>query len=138
MATLLKLSVVTPEGTPFVEDVSYVSLPTEDGQIGVYPSHTPLVATLVPGEVRSVLSNGVDHLMAVGAGFVEVTGTKVSILTDSAVDEDHIDLAEVEAAIKRAQDALSHQLSDEEMSTTEAALARSMAQLRVKQRRRSI
>jgi F-type H+-transporting ATPase subunit epsilon len=72
---------------------------------------------------------------AVGAGFVEVTGDHVSVLTEMATDADHIDEAKAEEARKRAEAALQQKLTDEEVATVTAALERSLAQLRVKRRR---
>jgi F-type H+-transporting ATPase subunit epsilon len=90
---------------------------------------------LVPGEI-TVRKDGRDLFLAVGGGFVEVTGTRVSILTDMAVAADKIDEAKVEEARRRAEARLKERLSDEEVASVNASLARSLAQLRVKRRHR--
>jgi F-type H+-transporting ATPase subunit epsilon len=67
---------------------------------------------------------------------VEITGTRVSILTDMAVAADKIDEAKAEEARLRAEARLHEKLSAEEIATINASLARSLAQLRVKRRHR--
>jgi F-type H+-transporting ATPase subunit epsilon len=76
--------------------------------------------------------------LVVGTGFVEVTQTKVSILTDMAMSDTEVDEAAAEEAVNRAKEALQNKdLNSEEVSEIEGAIARSLAQLRFKKRRRS-
>ena len=135
MANTLKLEIVTPEAKTFSEDVEMVTLPAMEGEMGIYPMHVPLMTQIVAGEV-SVIKGGQQHFFAVGDGFVEITGGRVAILTDMAVNADDIDEAKAEEARKRAETRLQEKLSEEEMATVTAALAHSLAQLQVKRRRR--
>jgi F-type H+-transporting ATPase subunit epsilon len=135
MATTLKLEIVTPEGTVYSEDAEMVTLPGVAGQIGVYPHHVPLITQIGPGEMI-VRKDGRDLLFATGEGLIEVTATRVSILTDLAIAADRIDEAKAEEARQRAEARLREKLSDEEVASVNASLARSLAQLRVKRRRR--
>ena len=106
--------------------------------MGIYPQHIPLITQLKPGELV-VTKGGKQIALAVGEGFVEVTGTKVSVLVDMALSEEEIDEAAAEQAIKRAEARLKEQhVGDEEAALVQAAIARSMAQLHVKRRRRGI
>ena len=134
MATL-KLQIVTPEAVTFSEDVEMVTLPGIEGEMGIYPMHVPLVTQIVPGEI-AVRRGGQDVLLAVGEGFVEITGEGVSVLTDMAITADNIDEAKAEEARKRAEARLSEKLSDEESAAVQSALANSLAQLNVKRRQR--
>ena len=135
MATKLKLEIVTPEERTYSEEVDYVELPGRKGDMGVYPNHVPLLTEIVPGELKA-LREGQEFLLAVGNGIVEITGGAVSVLTDMAVREADIDEAAVEAAIKRAEHAMSEKLSAEESATVQATLLKSLAQLKVKRRKR--
>jgi F-type H+-transporting ATPase subunit epsilon len=135
MADTLKLEIVTPEGTVYSEDVHLVTLPALEGQIGVFPHHVPLVTQLVPGELI-VRKDGRETFIAVGEGMVVVTGDRVSIVTDMAVAAESIDEAKAEEARRRAMARLRDKISDEEVATVNASLARSLAQLKVKHRRR--
>lgn len=135
MANTLKLEIVTPEAKTYSEDVEMVTLPGNEGEMGIYPMHVPLMTQIVAGEV-SVRKSGQEHFFAVGEGFVEITAERVAILTDMAINADDIDEAKAEEARKRAEARLQEKLTDEETATVTAALAHSLAQLHVKRRRR--
>ena len=135
MATL-HLEIVTPETRAYSDDVDFVVLPAVEGEMGVYPMHVPLITSIKPGELV-VTKGGKTTYLAVGEGFVEVTGEKVSVLVDMALTEEAIDERAVEEAVKRAEARLKEQLlGDEEAALVQAAIARSLAQLHVKRRKR--
>jgi F-type H+-transporting ATPase subunit epsilon len=131
----MKLEIVTPEAVVYSEDVNMVTLPAIEGQIGIYPLHIPLLTQIVPGEII-VMKDGRESSLAVGEGVVEITAQRVAIVTDMAIPADHIDEAKVEEARQRAAARLRDKISDEEVATVNASLARSLAQLQVKRRRR--
>ena len=135
MADTLKLEIVTPQATVFSEDVEMVTLPGVEGQMGILPQHVRLMTQLVPGEMI-VRKSGQDRFLAVGEGLIEVTGDRVSIVTDMAVAAENIDEAKAEEARQRAAARLREKLSTEEVASVNAALVRSLAQLRVKRRHR--
>lgn len=135
MATL-KLEIVTPEKTAYSEDVEMVTLPGSEGELGVYPNHVPLLTTLNPGELR-VLKGGKETFLAIGEGFVEITASTVSVLTDMALEPSVIDESAAEAAVARAQAAMKDDLGKEEVAAVQASLQKALAQLHVKRRRRS-
>ena len=134
MATL-KLEIVTPEAKVFTGDVEMVTLPGVEGELGVYPNHVPLMTQLVAGEITA-RKDGQDYFLAVGEGFVEVTGDHVSVITDMAIEAANIDEAKVEEARRRAEARLAEQLTDEDAALVNATLVRTAAQLRVKRRQR--
>ena len=134
MATL-KLNIVTPEAVTFSEDVEMVTLPGVDGEMGIYPQHVPLMTQIAPGEI-SVRQQGRELLLAVGEGFVEITGNYVSVLTDMAMRAENIDEAAAEAARRRAEARLAEKVTAEEEAVVRASLANSIAQLNVKRRQR--
>jgi len=135
MATL-RLEIVTPETRAYSDDVDMVVIPATEGEIGVLPMHVPLMTQITPGELVVLKGNQTLHL-AIGEGFVEVTQERVNVLTDMAIEERQIDEAAAEAAVKRAEEALARQdYGDEESAAVQASLAKSLAQLHVKRRRR--
>jgi F-type H+-transporting ATPase subunit epsilon len=135
MASTLKLEIVTPEGSSYSEDVDMVTLPGSEGEMGIFPNHVPLMTQIVSGEVIA-RKGGQDYFLAVGEGFVEITGNRVAILTDMALRAENIDEAKAEEARRRAEARLSEKLNDEEAAMVSAALAHSLAQLKVKRRQR--
>ena len=134
MATI-KLEIVTPEAKIFSDDVDMVTLTGTEGEMGILPQHMPLMTQLVAGEV--IAQKGKDTIfLAVGDGFVQVTGDRVAILTDMAIKADDIDEAKAEEARKLAEARLSQKITDEEAAHIRAALTHSMTQITVKHRRR--
>ena len=109
----IQLDIVTPERKIFSDEVDVVVIPGIEGEMGVLPQHAPLVTTLAPGELRYTKGNK-DEELAIGQGFVEVTATKVSVLTDMAMSDDEIDETAVQEALDRAEKSLSEKLGDEE------------------------
>lgn len=134
MATI-KLEIVTPEAKTFSDDVDVVTLTGSEGEMGIFPQHMPLMTQLVAGEIYA--RKGAENIfLAVGDGFIQVTGEKISILTDMAIRAENIDEAKAEEARKRAEDRLAEKLSDEELASVRASLAHSLAQIKVKRRDR--
>jgi F-type H+-transporting ATPase subunit epsilon len=135
----LRLEIVTPEASIYADEVDSVVLPGHEGEMGVLPQHAPLVTLLSAGELR-ITKGGKQQVMAVGEGLVEVTGTSTRILTDAAIGEEAIDEGAVQAALDRAQARLkeSANLTAEEIAATEASILHSLAQLKVKRRRKSV
>ena len=132
MATI-KLEIVTPEAKTYSDDVDMVTLTGIEGEMGIFPQHMPLMTQLVAGEIHA--KKGAENIfLAVGEGFIQITGEKVSILTDMAVRAENIDEAKAEESRKRAEARLAEKLSDEELASVNASLAHSLAQLKVKRR----
>jgi F-type H+-transporting ATPase subunit epsilon len=131
----LRLEIVTPEARAYSDDVDLVVVPGVEGEMGIYPMHEPLMTQIKPGEL--VVTKGHETLyLAVGEGFVEITQDHVNVLTDMAIEEQHIDPALAEQAVKRAEETLkAGDLGGEEVAAVQASLNRSLAQLHVKRRR---
>lgn len=135
MATL-HLKIVTPEKLIFEEDVDSVLVPSAEGELGILPHHTNLMARLTPGELK-IKKGGRLESLASGGGFLEMSNNNLTILTDLAVKEGDIDEKAVEAAKKRAEEALEEKLSSEEYATTLALIEKATAQLKIKRRHRA-
>lgn len=132
----LTLEIVTPEARVYSETVDTVVVPTVEGEIGVLPGHIPIVAQLSAGELRASKGSA-TQLLAVGSGFVQVSGDKVSILADSAIEEQKIDENAASEAMKRAEEALKGKeaLGPAEIERLESVVRFSVAQLGVRRRR---
>jgi F-type H+-transporting ATPase subunit epsilon len=132
----LTLEIVTPEARVYSETVDTVVIPTVDGEVGILPSHVPLVTQVGAGELRAT-KGAATQLLVVGGGFAQVSGDKVSILADSAIEEEKIDENAVNAAMKRAEDALKlkEALPAAEIERLEGVVRFSVAQLGIRRRR---
>ena len=90
---------------------------------------------LVAGEITA-RKNGENIYLAVGDGFVQVTGDRVAVLTDMAIKADDIDEAKAEEARQLAAARLAQHISDQEVARFQAALTHAMTQLKVKRLRK--
>jgi len=108
MANQIKLKIITPEKTVFEEMVDSVTIPTTEGEIGVFPMHIPLVSALASGDI--VAKRGDDVVpMAVSGGFIEVKPgsdgvTEVAVLADFAEHVAEISEDAVAKAKARAEE----------------------------------
>ena len=136
----LVLEIVTPEAKVYTEIVDEVGLPTSEGRMHVLPHHVPVIAKLNAGEIKVVHRDKEDEMLAVGSGFVEVFGDKVSILTDQAINVEEVDDSVIEEAIQRAQEALEEgkksNIDAAEIERLEAAARFAMAQKIARGKRR--
>ena len=132
----LLLEIVTPEARVYSDTVETVVIPTVEGEIGILPGHIPLLTQVGAGELR-VVKNGKTELLAVGNGFAEIDGDKVSILAESAIAEEKIDVEAAEKAMQRAQEALRGKdtLDAAEIERFESIVRSSIVQLDLKRRR---
>ena len=93
----LHLEVITPERKVYEEDVDMVVAPASEGYVGILPHHAPLFTTLGPGEFR-VKRGGVEEVLAVFGGFMDVRGDRVVVLTDAAEHAEEIDASRAQQA----------------------------------------
>ncbi len=135
----LILEIVTPEAKVYTETVDEVGLPTSEGRMHILPHHIPVIAKLNAGEIK-VQKGTQTEMLAVGSGFVEVFGDKVSILTDQAINVEDVDDNAIEDAIKRAHEALEEgqksNIDAADIERLEAAARFAMAQKIARGKRR--
>jgi F-type H+-transporting ATPase subunit epsilon len=127
----IRLDIVTAERMVYSEEVDMVVAPGFEGQLGILPHHTPLMTTLLPGELR--IKKGAEEVsLAISGGFLEVRPDRVVVLADAAERAEEIDVERAEAARKRARERLSqHREPGFDGVRAEASLRRSLARLRV-------
>ncbi len=132
----LHLEVVTPERKVYEDDVDMVIAPGGDGYLGILPHHAPLFTTLGPGEFR-VKQGGVEQVLAVFGGFMDVRGDRVVVLTDAAEHVEDIDVQRAQAARERAQQELAAgPASAADEARARAAMQRALVRIRIGERRR--
>jgi F-type H+-transporting ATPase subunit epsilon len=131
LPTKINLTVVTRERKIVDATVDEVILPASDGELGVLPGHTPLLATLRIGPLRYRSGSRVERLV-ISWGFAEVLPDRVIVLAERGFLPTEIDRAEAEreriAAEREIADLSSH---DPEFARVEARLEESIAMLTV-------
>ena len=83
MASLFKLSILTPERTVFEGDVQYVEAPGTEGYFGVLANHAALVTALSVGALTVRGASGGEERWEVAGGFFEVSHNVATVLADS-------------------------------------------------------
>ncbi|HSH42084.1 MAG TPA: F0F1 ATP synthase subunit epsilon, partial [Arenicellales bacterium] len=116
--------------------------PAEEGEVGIYPRHAPMLTKLSPGEVR-VEKEGADEelFFFVSGGLLEVQPHVVTILADTAIRAHDLDEASALQAQKQAEEAMRENKTDIDFAKAKAEMVQAAAQLRAiqklrKQRRR--
>ncbi|MDC3335372.1 ATP synthase F1 subunit epsilon [Opitutales bacterium] len=101
----LVLEIVTPDSIAFSKEVKSVVVPTLNGKIDILSKHIPIIDRVIPGDLK-IEHDGEINYLAIGSGFVEVYGNKVSIITDQAIDVSEEDEAAIDEAIQKAKKSL--------------------------------
>lgn len=129
MADLL-LELVSAEKEIYSGEVERVQVTGSEGEMGVEPGHSPLLAMLQPGDVRAELADGEEKIFYISGGIVEVQPHRVTILSDTAIRAEDIDEAAAEKAVREAEQALERHDAEFEYAQARAELARAVAQIR--------
>lgn len=102
--------VVTPERTVLDEAVAFAAVPLDDGELGILPGHTPLIARLGFGALRINGPHG-QHVYFIEGGFVQFRDNVLSVLTQRSIAAADIDgpaaqkeLDEARATVARTPD----------------------------------
>lgn len=133
----IKFKIATPEKVVLESEVDSVTCATQMGEVTILPNHIPLVANLMPGEMK-VVENGKPNYLFVAGGFLEVRpNNEVVILADAAEYAEEIDLKRAEEARERAKKIMTEKIQDaEEFAEVQASLERSLARIRVAARKK--
>jgi len=127
----LLLEVVTPDRLVLSTEVDVVVCPGVEGQFGVLAGHIPFLSALEIGEMY-YRKGGQTEYLAVSGGFAEVTGTKVTIVAESAEKGREIDVERAKRALERAEKRLAAAKTEEiDWARAEAAMRRSLVRAKV-------
>lgn len=130
MADTLQLEIVTPDRLLVNEQVEEVEIPGKSGYLEALPQHAPLITELMAGELTYKKGGSVVRL-AVSWGFAEVLPDKVTILAQTAEQQEEIDVQRAQAAKSRAEQALQSPKPDTDYDEALAALKRADVRLQV-------
>lgn len=136
MSHKLTLDIVTQEKRLLTVETTQISVETSSGEITILPGHVPLVTRLTEGLLRFLLADGKEEVVAIFGGFLELNGEgNCSVLADSAVRADDIDIAKVAQAKVDAENALKDKTKEQEFVLAEAALRRTALELKAADRK---
>jgi len=130
MAEELLLEIVTPEKLAFSGTIDEVTCPGSEGEFGVLRGHASLLSAIKFGEL-SYLKDGKRVSYAVNTGYAEVTGSKVTVLVETAERADQIDMERAKRAKESAEQKLA-KFAKEDPEYERAKIALERAELRLK------
>jgi len=132
MADTVEFELVSPQRLLKSEPMEMVVVPGAEGDFGVLPGHSLLIATVRPGVIDIHRDGAVAEKIFVVGGFAEVSPERCTVLAEEAVPVGDIDRAEAEKRLEDAKAALAKagedtegdtQAADKEVKTAEAMVA---------------
>lgn len=101
--SVIKVSIVTPDGNIYEKDAQMIVVTTQTGQLGIMANHVPVIANLDVDEARVKREDNSEDEIAVNGGFIEFADNHATIVADSAENQSDIDVARAENAKQRAE-----------------------------------
>lgn len=127
MADPFEVQLVATDREVWTGQATLVTFETHDGEVGVMPGHSPMLAMLKDGPILIRQPEGGDLHAAVHTGFAVVDAGKVIILAESAELADEIN-------VKQAEDLLAEAQASDEGPGKIAAITRAESRLKVVKR----
>ena len=129
MANTLNVNIVSAEQAIFSGEATMVVAPGETGELGILPSHAPLLTLIKPGTVKITLVGGAEELVYVSGGILEVQPKALTILANTSIRAKDLDEVKVLEAQRAAEEALTNRTSGQERAVVQAELSQLAAQL---------
>ena len=131
MARTYPLDIVTLKRTVYSDNIECLTAPGGLGYLGILAGHAPLLTNTEIGVISVKLEDKSEMKVAVGEGFLVVTGQGVTLLVDTAEKKEEIDVERARAAMTRARERISAAGPDIDVERAETALKRAIARLKV-------
>ena len=125
----IHVDVVSAEESIFSGEATFVALPGEAGELGIYPRHTPLITRIKPGSVRIEKADGSEEFVFVAGGILEVQPHCVTVLSDTAIRGKDLDEEKSNAAKAAAEEALKNAKGELDIARAQSELAVMAAQI---------
>ena len=130
MANTIHVDVVSAEESIFSGEAEFVALPGEEGELGIYPKHAPLITRIKPGAVRiKIAGKAEDEFVFVAGGILEVQPDLVTVLADTAIRGEDLDESKAAEAKRSAEEAMANAKSDLDLARAQSELVVMAAQL---------
>jgi F-type H+-transporting ATPase subunit epsilon len=133
----IHVDVVSAEELIFSGEATFVALPGEAGELGIYPRHTPLISRIRPGSVRIQMADGGEEFVFVAGGILEVQPDCVTVMSDTAVRGKDMDEEKANTAKLSAEEAVKNAKSDVDLARARSELTILAAELSALRRYRA-
>ncbi|WP_353141337.1 F0F1 ATP synthase subunit epsilon [Limnohabitans sp.] len=134
----IHVDVVSAEELIFSGEATFVALPGEAGELGIYPRHTPLISRIRPGSVRIQTADGGEEFVFVAGGILEVQPDCVTVMSDTAVRGKDMDEEKANAAKLAAEEAVKNAKTDVDLARARSELHILAAELSALRRYRAL
>lgn len=133
---LFSLEIISQETVLYQNTAESVTANASEGEVTILSHHTPFFSKLNTGKI-TIRKGDKEIELVTGTGFIDVAPeNKVTILVDSAVRAEEIDIRKAEEAKDRAEDLLRQRLSHTEILRAEASLRKAVLELKVARARK--
>jgi len=133
MGISVHCDIVSAERAIFSGLVESVVAAGSEGDLGIFPGHTPLLTELKAGPIRIIKQGGEEEVFFVTGGYLEVQPDVVTILSDTAERAGDVDEAAAIEAKRAAEEALANRSGDFDYTRAAGQLAEAAARLRTLQ-----
>lgn len=138
MAMTLHVDIVSAEKQIFSGTAEMLVATAEEGELGILPRHSQMLARLKPGQVRVKLQFGEEQVFYVSGGLLEVQPHTVTVLADTAERAADLDEAKAIEAKRRAEETLAARSDEISLARAQAELAEAVAQLQAIEKLRKL
>lgn len=125
------LDVVSAENNLFSGEVQKIQVTGSEGELGIFPQHTPLLTAIKPGLIRIVKVDGDEEFIYLSGGILEVQPTIVTVLSDTAIRGQDLDEARAMESKRKAEEHIRNSHGDVDYAQASAELSKAIAKLRV-------
>jgi len=129
MGTVFHLDIVSAEDYIYSGPAEFIIAPAIEGEVGVYPQHTPVLTRIKSGMVHIKAPLKDDENVYVSGGMLEIQPDVVTILADTAIRGKDLDEAKALEAQRLAEEAMKNKSSELEYARAQAELMEATAQL---------
>lgn len=126
----LHFELVSPARLLFSGDVASVTIPGTEGEMGIFPGHSPVLTTLRPGVVTVARDNGAADRIFVRGGMAEVNPQGLTLLAEVAIPMAELSAEALAKQIKNAEE----DLADAKPGEAQRKATETLNQLRELQR----
>ncbi len=131
----LDLKIITPRKIVYQNQVDFVTIPSEEGEITILPKHTNLFSLLKEGIIK-IKKENIEEYFAIGGGYLETDGRQVVILVSKAYGQDQIDKELTEKAIEEAKKILTQSKDEKQRAEAMAMMRRAIIDSKLLKKRK--
>ena len=129
----LKIELITPERVLLDSTITFATIPSGAGPVGVLPGHAPLLGNLFRGVLMVRDISGKEFNVFVHQGSFMISHSGIKIVTPAAEIDDQIDIDRATAAKDRANKILASNDSIMDMARAKEALIRAETRINIAQ-----